>query len=463
MWADEEEEEDIWPARARKDVREEVVVDEDEEWEEDEAPAAPRWQPPAVEERPFDLLCPSNLEFAQPEMAAPPRPPIPAAAPSSRPLIDLSSPGEGEDDWPPPRRAGYHGGMGEPGRARTSAPPSWHLPLALVVGGVAWLGRHVPDEASLGAFLEGRYGHEPPAKTGRLILPDRSHSSLPYNTTWHDGWVAALGRTAVRDKGRHYEHHYLGLGGHWLPLPYLPRVHLKGKGKEGSFKYGAGLCYGGRCVCIPQKNAPCLKVTFDASSLLSVMMVLNGGLFVAGLMWPPDRFPLGKLNTYFTLTPHGLWQGQLLPLLTSSFFHVGIFETGRCIGMLATVFEDCAEQGVLLFLVLYVGGSVAHFLGAVAAIRFGGPRWLLFTEMGRGCRGGLSSLLALLSKTNSDRRFNISLYMVQIPTPLSPLATIAANAALDAAFASSRGRAHAEIAGHVMAALWGRALAEMFT
>lgn len=440
MWDDEEEEEETWPAQS---------VD------------SRQWQPPSKEPDAFSAM--HGFDFEPPCDVAPCRPALACTAEqpttsSSRPFLDMAPPGEGEDDWLP--AAGTHRDRGVLGQQPTLAggPPSWHLVLGLVVGGLAWLGRHVPDEASLSVFLQGRYGVEPPAKS-RMILPDRSHSSLPYNTSWHDGWVAALGRTAVRDNDRFYEHYYLGVAGRWLPMPYPPRVHLKGK--RAGFKYGAGLCYGGRCVCIPDKKAPCMKLTFDSSSLLSLMLGLNGALFLAGLMWPPDQWPNSKLSRWCTLSLYRLWDWHLLPLLGAPFFHVGIFEFGVRMGLLMTLFEDCAVQGVWLFLVLYVGGSVVHFFGASAAVRFGGPRWLLYWETGRGCRGGLSSLLALLSKTNPDRRFKFSMYMIDIPTPLSPLATIAANAAVDAVFASSRGRSHAEIAGHVVAFLWGRTLAEL--
>ncbi|CAE8689298.1 unnamed protein product [Polarella glacialis] len=352
-----------------------------------------------------------------------------------------------------------------------STPPSWHLALGLVIGVAAWLQRTVPSEASLEAAISGRYGREPPAKIGWLLLGDRSFSSQPEATSWTESYVLAVGRVSVRHEGLLYEHRYVGLGGRWFAMPYLPRVHLKGK-KGPGFRYGLGLCYKARCICIPDKKAPCKQLIWDTNSLLSLVLGLNISLFFTGL-WAQQvaqshheaRVGGWSLSSCLirmsTLSLPGLWDGQWSALFLSAFYHRGFLEFIRNMALLANVLEGAAQYGSWMFLALYIGGSVAHFVGACAALRVLGPEWLVPLEVSQGCRGGLSSILALFSKVKPGERFKFSLYMVEIPTPLPPLAMLAANALLDASLAGGRGRFWAELAGHAAALGFGLALSAL--
>mmetsp|Transcript_74452 Transcript_74452/g.131660 ORF Transcript_74452/g.131660 Transcript_74452/m.131660 type:complete len:140 (+) Transcript_74452:600-1019(+) len=138
-----------------------------------------------------------------------------------------------------------------------------------------------------------------------------------------------------------------------------------------------------------------------------------------------------------------------------------MLEFVRNMMLLANMLEAAAKHGSLLFLSLYIGGSVMHFFGSCLAYRFLGPEWRLEAEALRGCRGGISSLLALLAKVAPEERYRFSLYMIEVPRPLSPLATLVAHALVDAAFGSANGRLAAEILGHLQAFAFGTALAAL--
>ncbi|CAE8590216.1 unnamed protein product [Polarella glacialis] len=173
-------------------------------------------------------------------------------------------------------------------------------------------------------------------------------------------------------------------------MPYLPRVHLKGK-KGPGFRYGLGLCYKARCICIPDKKAPCKQLIWDTNSLLSLVLGLNISLFFTGL-WAQQvaqshheaRVGGWSLSSCLirmsTLSLPGLWDGQWSALFLSAFYHRGFLEFIRNMALLANVLEGAAQYGSWMFLALYIGGSVAHFVGACAALRVLGPEWLVPLE-----------------------------------------------------------------------------------
>lgn len=373
---------------------------------------------------------------------------------------------DGDDDdeglEPTGRFAGASHAQAESTQPQFVSPPSWHMTAGLIVGTVVWLQQRVPDEASLKDFVVGQYGRPPPAKIGRFMLGDRSYSKQPDSVQWSRKVLLALGSTNVTLEGFQYEHSYLGIAGKWFALPYLPRVRLKGKAP--SFRYGLGLCYSARCVCVPDKKAPCRAFVFNTSSLLSLVLGLNIGLFLTSFVtYENQAFALlYRLQQRCRLSWQTVLEGRLLPLLLSPFAHTSLFEFGRNMALLASLIEPCGAHGVFLFLALYIGGSWVHFLGSCLSAMLFGPEWTLWQEATIGCRGGLSSLLALLSWVGSDQRFRFGLYFVEVPTPLSPLATLAANAAVDAAFGMNRGRGIAELLGHLLALLWGWALSVVF-
>lgn len=347
---------------------------------------------------------------------------------------------------------------------RPFVPPSWHLAGALLIGAVSWLHRTVPDEESFQAFVQPRYGHEATQakKKSRYLLSDRSFSSHPSDVAWQNvANLIALGSTTINHRGFQYEHHYLGLGGFWIPLPYLPRVHLKSSGR--GFRWGLGLCYNAHCFCIPDKKAPCQQLVWDTSTLLSLVLGLNILLFVIAWFTEPGRSHR-RLSTsrLCTISLPNLYDCNVIALLLAPFCHRGLFEFGRNMTLLVNVLEASARHGNFLFLALYIGGSISHFFGCCLALKLFGPEWLLPYEVSHGCRGGLSSILSLLAKVSPDERFRYSLYFIEVPRPLSPLSTLAANAVVDAAFAQGKGRLMAELAGHAASFAFGTIVAYLF-
>jgi len=339
-----------------------------------------------------------------------------------------------------------------PQRLPGTRPPPWHLTVAVLLGTVAWLGRTVPDKASLESYIENRYGTERPRSFGKLLMADRSHMSVPKRVEVTDRRVAAVGHIKVSHDGHRYEHYYLGVGGLWFPLPYLPRVHLSGRSRTypGEFRYGLGLCVSGHCVCVPGKRSPCkqVDVVWDTSSLLSLLLSLNF-VFFALNWWRPD------LVNDRLLCMNSLCQGKLWPLLIAPFLFRSWTDFIRCLMLLSQILEPCVEGGSqVLFLALYLGGSLAYFAGEYCGALFG-ARWTAQLVTASGCRGGLSSLLALLSVVDPSKRFKFSLYMLQIPTPLSPSKLFFANVVTDAMFSRHM---FAEVCGHAVAFVFGHAV-----
>jgi len=333
--------------------------------------------------------------------------------------------------------------------------------IGLIVITIAWLHVRIPDEISFHGLVTNRYGVQASeSHEGGLAKVDQSHAATPTSVTWSSLGVAALGRTHTKHGGRAYEHTYLGLAGRWIMLPYLPRVHLKNP--SGAFRYGMGLCLKGSCICVPDHKAPCKQLHLDTSSLLSVVLGLNMALFLAGLCIAPHEIQTSWLGHRCSVSWPTLRKGQLAPLLFGPFFHTGLFEFARSVSILINVLEPCGEHGgTLLFFGLYLGGSIVHFLGMCTAFKAQGAQWRVNEEVYSGCRGGLTSLLVLLSWVSPRELFNFSFYLFQAPMLLSPMGFLVANAIVDAIFGISHGRCVPELVGHFLAMCWGYALASV--
>eukprot|EP00746_Dinoflagellata_sp_MGD_P016204 gnl/MRDRNA2_/MRDRNA2_136453_c0_seq1.p1 gnl/MRDRNA2_/MRDRNA2_136453_c0~~gnl/MRDRNA2_/MRDRNA2_136453_c0_seq1.p1 ORF type:complete len:431 (+),score=41.71 gnl/MRDRNA2_/MRDRNA2_136453_c0_seq1:118-1410(+) len=334
-----------------------------------------------------------------------------------------------------------------------------HLTILLLVALAAWLHNHRPDKFSLKAQVRSRYGQPEPVKSAsKLILSDHSFIGLPEKHTWYDLRLFAVGHVkTTRNKGKKYEHYYLGIGSTWFLLPYFPRIHRKG----GDEQLGLGLCIRGSCICVPHKKKPCYAFAWDASAWLNILLVTNAGLFLYGL-WVSRDLIDHPLNRHCVLRWQGLWAGSLRPVIFSPFFHRDWMELLRNMMVLANLLEAAEkEAGFLFFLLLLVGGSFLHFVAACLYYGVSGSTWLLPYHEGVGCRGGIVSLLALFSRVRPDERFRFSFYMIEFPKPLTPLQNLAATAAVDAFFAGQSGRPlMGEVVGHAVSFVYGRLLAE---
>merc|ERR1719217_1066389 len=121
--------------------------------------------------------------------------------------------------------------------------------------------------------------------------------------------------------------------------------------------------------------------------------------------------------------------------------------------LLANLLEPCEKHASFpIFLIMYIGGSSLHYIAGSLYLQCAGPRWLLDMSEGMGCRGGLVTLLAFLSRLRPQERFRFSFWMIEIPRPLTPVQNIVATAAVDAFFAGRGGRTLlGEFVGHFVA------------
>jgi len=354
------------------------------------------------------------------------------------------------------------------------------LALLVLAGALASAVERRPSEAAFKALRDSRYGEVGnatawiPDGLDWLVQADRSFEGRVAWSRYVDHGPVVLATVALSvasgqaagGKGsklahrKVYEHRYLGVLGHWLPLPYLPQPGQK----PGT--YGVGVCVLARCVCVPNLRPSTGKTAAKASSsaskgcwrfqggksaVLNVMAVPNMVLF--GLWQWPSYW--GRLAGHATLSLANLSRGRLWVLLAAPFSHRSWGEIIRSGILLANAVDSFDRAGVSfsVFLALYLGGSwVAWLARGVLWRRLLKNEASAFYAQEWGAAGGLAAQLIFLARAWPEERFQFSVYFVPLPLELRAWQSLFAHGAMDVLFYSG-GLATDKLLAHLAA--WG--------